>query len=58
MSGSFRDDWSAVYKVTFALAYVLVASYLVLFFLFWLSKAAFVDQQVATIVVESSKRPA
>lgn len=54
-SGLFPGDWSAIFKCTFALAYVLVASYLVLFFLFWLCKSAFIDHPTTTIIVESSE---
>lgn len=53
--GYFPGDWSAIFKCTFALAYVLVASYLVLFFLFWLCKSAFIDHPTTTIIVESSE---
>ena len=53
--GYFPGDWSALFKCTFALAYVLVASYLVLFFLFWLCKSAFIDHPTTTIIVESSE---
>ncbi|KAL3158464.1 hypothetical protein ABBQ38_010697 [Trebouxia sp. C0009 RCD-2024] len=52
-NGTFPGDWSAIYKCTFALAYSLVASYLVLFFLFWLCKSAFVDYSTTTVIVES-----
>lgn len=55
MYGTFPDDWSAIFKCTFALAYALVASYLVLFFLFWLCKSAFVDYPTTTVIVESSE---
>ena len=46
-----------MYKVTFGLAYVLVATCLIQFFLFWLCKQAFIDEPTATIVIESSKQP-
>lgn len=53
--GLFPGDWSAIYKCTFALAYALVASYLVLFFLFWLCKSAFIDNSTTTVILESSE---
>ena len=53
---TFPLGWASVYKVTFALAYLLVATFLVQFFLFWLCKSAFIDQATTTVVVESSKQ--
>jgi len=55
---TFPLEWSSVYKVTFALAYLLVATFLVQFFLFWLCKSAFIDGPTTTVVVESSKQHA
>ncbi|DBA74864.1 TPA: hypothetical protein ACH3X2_009200 [Trebouxia sp. C0005] len=49
----FPLEWSSVYKVTFALAYLLVATFLVQFFLFWLCKSAFIDGPTTAVVVES-----
>ena len=54
-AGIFRADYAAEFQVTFALAYALVASYLLQFFIFWLCKAAFIDEPVTTVVVQSSK---
>lgn len=54
----FPLEWSSVYKVTFALAYLLVATFLVQFFLFWLCKSAFIDGPTTAVVVESSKQHA
>ena len=56
-NSTFPLEWSTVYKVTFGLAYVLVATCLIQFFLFWLCKQAFIDEPTATIVIESSKQP-
>lgn len=52
-AGTYPVEWTTVYEVTFGLAWVLVATFLLQFFVFWLCKSAFVDGPI-TLVVQSS----
>lgn len=52
--GTYPANWTTIYEVTFGLAWVLVATFLLQFFAFWFCKAAFVDPPV-TLVVQSGE---
>ena len=44
---TFPSKWVNVYKVTFGLSFVLVATYLVQVFVFWFWRKAFVEEQAS-----------
>lgn len=48
--GIYPTNWTTIYEVTFGLAWVLVATFLLQFFVFWLCKTAFVDAPVTVVV--------
>ena len=48
-AGTYPVVWTTIYEVTFGLAWVLVATFLIQFFVFWLSKTAFVEAPVVIV---------